>query len=237
MYRAETLTVQGSPMEVLVFEPEGPGPFPGLVVAQHLPVAHTGLTNDPFTLDVGEKLAANGYVAVIPFVFHWWPADADIEIKRAQFRDDHTIADLNATYDFLAGMEKVDDDRIGIMGHCWGGRITWIGASSNPRYKAAVMLYGGRVKLAMGGVPAIELAANIKCPVLGFFGNDDQNPSPEDVDDMESALANAQVEHTFYRYDNAGHGFQDDTNPSRYREGPARDAWEKLLAFFDKELK
>ena len=50
MYRSETLTVRGSPMEVLVFEPEGPGPFPGLVVAQHLPVAHAGLTGDPFTM-------------------------------------------------------------------------------------------------------------------------------------------------------------------------------------------
>ena len=232
MYRSETLTVRGSPMEVLVFEPEGPGPFPGLVVAQHLPVAHAGLTGDPFTIDVGEKLAENGYVAVIPHVFHWWPADEDI-----QFRDDETIADLDTTFDFLAGMDKVDVARIGILGHCWGGRIAWLGAASNPRYKAAVMLYGGRVKLAMGGVPAIDLAGDIKCPMLGFFGNEDENPSPEDVNDMDAALTAAGVDHTFYRYDNAGHGFQDDTNPSRYREGPAKDAWEKLLAFFDRELK
>lgn len=237
MYRSETLTIQGSPMEVLVFEPKGSGPFPGLVVAQHLPVAHAGLTKDQFTLDVGEKLSANGYAAVIPHVFHWWPADEDVAVKREQFRDELTVADLDATYDFLAGLAQVDKNRIGIMGHCWGGRVTWIGASSNPRYKAAVMLYGGRVKLPMGGVPALELAGNIKCPMLGFYGNDDENPSPADVDAMEAALAEAGVEHTFYRYDNAGHGFQDDTNSARYREGPANDAWDKLLAFFGKELK
>ncbi len=60
MYSKQTVDVNGSAMETLVFEPEGAGPFPGLVVAQHLPVAHTGLEKDPFTIDVGEKLAAAG---------------------------------------------------------------------------------------------------------------------------------------------------------------------------------
>ncbi len=52
-------------MEILVFEPRGDGPFPGIVVAQHLPIAHTGLENDPFTIDVGERLADAGYACVI----------------------------------------------------------------------------------------------------------------------------------------------------------------------------
>lgn len=99
------------------------------------------------------------------------------------------------------------------------------------------MLYGGRVRLPMGGIPAIELAERIDCPVLGIFGNEDESPSPEDVDVMDAALTCAGVEHTFHRYDGAGHGFQDYTNPDRYREGPAKDARDKLLAFFEEELK
>ena len=233
MYSVENITVQGSPMEVLVFQPEGAGPYPGVVVAQHLPVAHRGLQKDPFTIDVGERFAAAGYACIIPHVFHWWPADEDIAVKRAEFRDDRTVADLNAAYAMLAGLDSVDSSRIAIMGHCWGGRVTWVGACSNPDYKAAIMLYGGRVKLAMGGVPAIELAGQINCPMMGLFGNDDQNPSPADVDDMSAALTAAGIAHEFHRYDGAGHGFQDYTNPERFRAEQSADAWKKIFAFLD----
>ena len=233
MYSVENITVQGSPMEVLVFQPEGAGPYPGVVVAQHLPVAHRGLQKDPFTIDVGERFAAAGYACIIPHVFHWWPADEDIAVKRAEFRDDRTVADLNAAYAMLAGLDSVDSSRIAIMGHCWGGRVTWVGACSNPDYKAAIMLYGGRVKLAMGGVPAIELAGQINCPMMGLFGNDDQNPSPADVDDMSAALTAAGIAHEFHRYDGAGHGFQDYTNPERFRAKQSADAWKKIFAFLD----
>ena len=54
MYSKQTVDVQGSAMEILIFEPDGDGPFPGIVVAQHLPVAHMGLEQDPFTIDTGE---------------------------------------------------------------------------------------------------------------------------------------------------------------------------------------
>ena len=60
-------------MEILTFMPESDGPHPGVVITQHLPVAHAGLETDSFQIDVGEKLAANGYMAVLPYMFHWWP--------------------------------------------------------------------------------------------------------------------------------------------------------------------
>ncbi len=66
MYSKQTVEVQGSAMDILVFEAEGDGPHPGLVVAQHLPVAHEGLEKDPFTIDIGERLAAAGYATVFP---------------------------------------------------------------------------------------------------------------------------------------------------------------------------
>ena len=239
MYSKQTLDIQGSPMETLVFEPEGEGPFPGIVVAQHLPIAHAGLEKDPFTLDVGERLAAAGYACVIPFIFHWWPKEEDIAVKREAFRDDWTVADLDAAYSLLTGMENVDAGRTAIIGHCWGGRVTWLGACHNPDYKAAAVLYGGRIKLAMGpgSVPLIDLADRIPCPMIGIFGNDDQNPSPADVDDLDAALNAAGVAHEFHRYDGAGHGFQDFVNEERYRKEASDDAWEKVLAFFDRELK
>ena len=239
MYTKEILDVQGSPMEALVFMPEGDGPAPGIVVAQHLPIAHEGLEKDPFTIDVGEKLQKAGYAAIIPFIFHWWPPETDIEIKRDEWNDDKTVADLDSAYKFLTGLDGVDASRTGIMGHCWGGRVTWLGACHNPDYKAAVVLYGGRIKLGMGeGCPApIDLAGNMKCAVMGIFGNDDQNPSPADVADLDAALTKAGVEHVFHQYDGAGHGFQDFVNKERFRKEQTEDSWAKLLAFLDGKLK
>ncbi|MBD3646418.1 MAG: dienelactone hydrolase family protein [Pseudomonadales bacterium] len=87
------------------------------------------------------------------------------------------------------------------------------------------------------GNPApIELASNIKCPVIGFFGNDDKNPSPQDVDDYSKALEKAGVTHEFYRYDDAGHAFQNFPSPERYNEEASEDAWERVLDFMRKEL-
>lgn len=238
MYRKETVSIKGSPMEILVWEPEGAGPHPGIVVAQHLPVAHTGLENDPFTLDIGERLSKAGFACVIPYVFHWWAPDADLQIKRDEFRDDHAVLDMQAGYDLLASLPSVDENRIGVMGHCWGGRVSWLVACHNPNYKALATLYGGRIKLGMGegAPPPIELAGNIPCPVLGIFGNLDQNPSPADVDDLDAALTEAGVPHEFHRYDGAGHGFQDFVNPDRYFTDQSDDAWVKVMDFLKAEL-
>lgn len=238
MHRKESVAIDGSPMEILIFEPAGAGPHPGVVVAQHLPVAHEGLETDPFTLDVGEKLAAAGFVCVIPFVFHWWPKEVEMATKRDEFRDDRCLADMQAGFDLLAGMDNVDENRIGIMGHCWGGRVSWLHACHNPNYKAMATLYGGRIKLGLGegAEPPIERADKIPCPVLGIFGNDDQNPSPEDVEDLRAALTAGGVPHEFHQYDGAGHGFQDFVNPERYREEQTKDAWEKVLGFLKTNL-
>ena len=239
MHRSVDLDVDGSPMNTLIFEPEGDGPHPGLVIAQHLPVAHAGLEKDPFTIAVGERYAAAGFACVIPFIFHWWPPEDPVASKRDAFRDDWTLKDLDAAYRHLAAMEGVDAGRIAILGHCWGGRVAWLGASHNPDYRACVVFYGGRVKvsLADGAPPPIERAGQIRCPLLGIFGNDDHGPSPADVDDYEAALREAGVAFEFHRYDGAGHGFQDFSNRERYRSEQSEDAWAKAISFLDEQLK
>lgn len=239
MHRIHTVTVQDSPMEIFLFEPEGTGPHPGIVLAQHIPVGHTGLENDEVTLKTAERYAENGYVVAVPFIFHWWPKEADMQIKRDEFRDDWTARDLKATYVFLAARANVDRGHIGIVGHCWGGRVAWLGACHNPEYKACAIFYGGRIKLQMGPgtPPAIELAGNIKCPVAGFFGNEDTGPSPQDVDDYDAALTAAGVPHVFHRYDGAGHGFQSFTNKERFHPEASEDAWAKALAFLTESLR
>ena len=237
-YSKEILDIQGSPMETLVFTPDSGEAVPGVVIAQHIPNAHISLEGDPFTIDIGERMVAAGYACVIPYIFHWWPSDEEILVKREAWRDDRCLADMRAAYDLLAGLDQVDAGRIGVLGHCWGGRVAWIEAANNPGYKTSVVLYGGRVKIPLGegAEPPIEMADRIKCPMLGVFGNNDQNPSPEDVDDMDAALTAAGVTHTFHRYDGAGHGFQDFVTEDRYCKEQSDDAWGKIMTFLDDTL-
>ncbi len=237
-HRIDIVTVKDSAMEIFMYTPAGDGPHPGIVLAQHIPVGHTGVENDTFTLKTAERYAKNGYAVAVPFIFHWWPKSDDIQVKRDAFRDDWTALDLRAAFDHLAGQDDVDGSRIGIVGHCWGGRVSWLGACQVPELKACAIFYGGRVKLQMGPntPPAIELAGQINCPVAGFFGNEDENPPPADVDDYEAALEAAGVPCEFHRYYNAGHAFQSFNSEERYRHDVSEDAWEKVLAFLGKNL-
>ena len=91
--------------------------------------------------------------------------------------------------------------------------------------------------MGQGNSPAIDLASNITCPVIGFFGNEDENPSPKDVDDYSDALSKAGVEHVFHRYDGAGHAFQSFNNKDCYRYKHSEDAWDKVLSFFAEKLR
>jgi len=209
-HRIDIVTVNDSPMEIFMYTPEGDGPHPGIVLAQHIPVGHTGVENDTFTLKTAERYAEAGYAVAVPFIFHWWPKSDDIQIKRDAFRDDWTALDLRAAFDHLAGQDAVDGSRIGIVGHCWGGRVSWLGACQIPEFKACAIFYGGRVKLQMGPdtPPAIELAGQI----------------------------NAGVPHEFHRYDNAGHAFQSFNSEERYRHDVSEDAWEKVLDFLGRKL-
>lgn len=237
----ETVDVDGSAMEVFVFEPEGaaePGARPGLIMAQHIPVGHTGIENDEFTLRAAERFASHGYVVAVPFIFHWWPKSEDIQVKRDESTDTRMVADMRAAWDVLRARADVAGDRIGVVGHCWGGRVAWLAACHLPELAACAVFYGGRIKLVMGdgSVPPIELADRIRCPVAGFFGNEDRNPTPEDVDDYEAALAAAGVPHEFHRYDGAGHAFQNFPSPERYREAQSEDAWGKVLEFLARHL-
>lgn len=238
MVRIEEVKVMGSSMEVFVFVPHADGPHPAIILAQHIPVGHTGIENDTFTLKAAERLCEHGYTVAVPFIFHWWAKEEDIKVKRDESSDDRMVADIRATFELMKAKQQVDAKRIGIVGHCWGGRVAWLGACHISELAACAIFYGGRIKLSMGegNPPAIDLAGQIKCPVAGFFGNEDRNPTPGDVDDYERALQSAGVAHEFHRYDGAGHAFQNFPSEERYREVQSEDAWLKLLQFLDQNL-
>ncbi len=81
----------------------------------------------------------------------------------------------------------------------------------------------------------IDLTPNLNAPLIGLFGNDDQSPSPAQVDQHEEALKQNGKTYMFHRYDGAGHGFFYYHAPA-YRQQPAMDGWDKVLAFFNQHL-
>jgi carboxymethylenebutenolidase len=149
------------------------------------------------------------------------------------------VADCQAAFDEIAADTSVDAGRIAVVGHCWGGRVAWLFACHNRELAACAVFYGGRIKLSMGDPPhpaPIDLAGNIRCPVAGFFGNDDVNPTPDDVTDYAAALDAAGVRYEFHCYDGAGHAFQNFPSSERYRQQASEDAWSKLITFLRREL-
>jgi len=227
---ARTMMLGG--MNVHVSEPAGAGPHPAVVVCFH----RDGV--DVFTKTVTARLAAAGYVAAAPNFYHRRPKDEDTAEAIKTLLDAELVADIDATVAALSKMPNVKRDAIGIVGHCLGGRTSFLGACKNTAFKACAVFYGGSIGIARGPGPApLTFAKDIACPVAGFFGNDDENPSPKNVKELADALDAAGKTHSFNAYDGAGHAFLNWNNRPRYREEQAEDAWVKLLAFFASTLK
>jgi carboxymethylenebutenolidase len=208
-----------------------------------------------------DRLAAAGYFAVAPALFHrenmtegvrgtnpiygygpyggHEPDEKDAEARTkaiANFNDDNIILDVNTTIEWLKRHPRVQGDGIGIMGFCFGGRVTYLAASSCPGLSAASVFYGGNILQARGDGPSpVDRTANLQCPVLGNFGELDQNPTVDDVRQIEAELKSHGKTHDFKMYSGAGHGFYCDER-NDYHEASAKDAWERTLAWFQKYL-
>lgn len=232
MGQMENVTVNGGDMNVYMAEPVGAGPHPAILLTFH----RGGI--DEFTCKYIDDLADAGYVAAAPNFYHRSPADANAGEAQGRVIDSDMVDDMNATVAMLQGRASVNSDGIGIVGHCFGGRNSYLGAATNPAFKACAVFYGGNTMVARGdGRPSpFELMKDITCPLMGFFGNNDQNPSPEDIDKIDAELTQHGVQHVFHRYDGAGHAFQNFTAPERYNEAATKDAQAKLLAFLKEEL-
>jgi carboxymethylenebutenolidase len=232
----QTVDVNGEPMRVYLGVPgddPAAGTRPGVVVMIHGP----GL--DRFIEAQVEDLARHGYVAAAPDLFHRQPDDgSDTMTRIGRLRDREILADADATVSLLHGLTDVRVGPLAVLGFCMGGRHTYLLAGARPdHWKAAGVFYGGNIMKAWGEGPTpFDLTEQIACPVIGLFGADDPNPSPDDVKAIDAALTRYGKPHEFHSYDGAGHAFLNFTNPERHRPAQARDAWAKLLAFLDRHL-
>ncbi|HSS62895.1 MAG TPA: dienelactone hydrolase family protein [Gammaproteobacteria bacterium] len=230
MARFDEIEVNGSPMRICVASPGGDGPHPAVIVMCHI----GGL--DEFTTDRVDRLAAAGCVAAAPDVFHYHDWIEDKEARRASLRDKSIIDDIEACIAHAENVEAVDGKRLAILGHCMGGRTALLGAGNIPRIGPLVIYYGGRTMISWGGDGAtpFERIRGVKGPVIGFFGLDDTEPCPEDVDKIEAEFKRHGIPCEFHRYRGAGHAFQNFLSPDRYREAAANDSWEKTLSFLSR---
>lgn len=221
------LDVAGRSMDVHIAAPHGSGPHPGVLLMFH----RGGM--DACTNHYMKELPAAGYLTVVPNFYHHCPKDVPLHDCKKFLKDTEVIGEIAAAADYAVRRPDLDRSRFFIMGHCMGGRLAFLGASTTPAFTAAIAYYGGGMmsRWGEGASTPFELIGQIRCPVYGFFGNLDKNPSMEDVDRFEAELKRHDIPYRFHRYPKAGHGFQNAArarNPDEIAAGDA--AWAEMLA-------
>ena len=194
--------------------------------------------------DVCRRLAKLGYCAIAPELFarqgdpRQLSSVQDILTKiTGKTPDAQVMSDLDACVAWAAKVGG-DTDRLAITCFCWGGRSTWLYCAHNPQVKAGVAWYGQLVGDVNEVTPRhpINVAANLKAPVLGLYGGLDTGIPRETIEKMEKALkegSKAARLSQIHVYDNAPHAFHADYRPS-FRKEEAEDGWKRMQAWFRK---
>ncbi|QJU56451.1 dienelactone hydrolase family protein [Sphingomonas sp. AP4-R1] len=213
------------PLPAYVARPAAKGTHPTILVVNEVFGIHEWIK------DICRRLARAGYNAVAPDFFYRsgvdLPAKSDLKEILAvvnQASDEQVDGDVRATTDWIKKQSFAKRGAIGITGFCWGGQVVWRSAMVDPDIKAGVAWYGQLKKVA-------TRAAELKAPVLGFYGGKDQGITQEDVATMRAALKAAGKQDEIIVYPDAQHGFLADYRAS-YDEAASKEAWPKLLAFF-----
>lgn len=228
------IDVGGFQMPAYRAAPAGRSSLPVVLVVQEIFGVHE------YIADVCRRLAHAGCLAIAPALYARQGDPAQYtEVARllselvAKVPDAQVLGDLDATVRW-AGAHGGDLARVGITGFCWGGRITWLYAAHGP-VKAGVAWYGRLAGEASALTPRhpLDVAAALKAPVLGLYGEKDSGIPLDTVDKMKEALrkgsAAAQASE-FVVYPDAPHAFHADYRPS-FRKEAAEDGWKRALAW------
>jgi carboxymethylenebutenolidase len=219
-FSSGTEQVQGE-----LFLPQGKGPFPAVIVI------HEWYGLNDWVRQQAQKLAAEGYAALAVDLYRGKVAkdgDEAHELMRG-LPEDRALRDMQAAVTYLQSRADVRKERIGAIGWCMGGGHALNLAVNEPRLKAVVINYG-RLVTDPASLQKIHAA------VLGIFGSKDRGISASDVYDFGMELQRQKKSVDITSYPEAGHGFQNENNPS-YRADDAADAWKKIKKFFQRQLK
>ena len=225
---AETTTItghNGDEIEAYFARPVEGSAQPSVVVIHHMP------GYDRASKEIVRTFAVYGYAALMPNLFHRYAPGAKAADAAAAARDaggvpdEQCLGDVQGAIDTLRARSEANG-KVGVIGYCSGGRQTFMVACTLD-VDAAVDCYGGRAN--------IDLGPNLRCPLLGLFGEDDQSPSPDDVAAMAKILEDNGKTFDFHNYEGAGHAFFSVDRPS-YRVDAAKDGWKQIWKFFGQHL-
>jgi carboxymethylenebutenolidase len=209
--------------------PSAAGKFPALIIIH----ANQGL-ND-YTRDVARRLAKQGYVALAVDFLSRQGGTMKANPKGQGLGNIRELApwqavaeDTDAGYAYLKALSDVRGDRLGLIGFCWGGEMTFSTVTEVRGLKAAVVFYGRSPQ-------ALERVKTIEAPVLAHYGEKDPGVN-QDIPGTEEAMKKYNKSYTYKIYPGAQHGFHTDTNPERYHPEAAKQAWARTLEFFKKNL-
>jgi carboxymethylenebutenolidase len=231
---AETVMLETSDGEMGLYDTGGPAEAAVLVVQEAFGV------NDHIE-DVTRRFAAEGYRAVAPHLFHrsgdprlGYTDLSQVMPHMQAVTGEGLTADIDATLGYLAGA-GFPAAKVGVVGFCMGGSVTFWVASHYP-VGAAVTYYGGGIAQGRFGLSAqLDLAKSLQAPWLGLYGDLDKGIPVDDVEALRAAVDAAPVETEIVRYPDADHGFHCDARES-YHRASSEDAWARTLAWFSAHL-
>lgn len=219
-----------------VARPSAKGRHPVVVLVSEIFGLHE------YIRDTCRRLAKAGYVAIAPDFFVR-AGDPSVITDRNEIMkivgtavDAQVTGDIKAAIAWAKAQAFADVTRMGITGFCWGGNVVWEASARLPDFKAGVAWYGrltgDYAANDTAGKHAIDLAGDLKNPVLGLYGEKDAGIPLADVEAMRAALkAAGKTGSEIIVYPGAQHGFHADYRPS-YDKGSAEDGWKRMLAFF-----
>ena len=209
------------------------GPFPTVLVVQEVFGVHEHIK------DICRRLAKGGYYAIAPELYARQGdpskytdiptliSEIVVKVPTAQ-----VMSDLDAAVAYAKSSGKADTTKLAVTGFCWGGGATWMYSAHNPNLKAAVAWYGSdRKPSELTPKNPLDIAGEVKCPVLALYGGGDQSIPKETIEKRQAACKAAGKTCEFAVYPDAPHGFNADYRPS-YRADAAKDGWARMLAWF-----
>ena len=219
--------------------PDRPGRHPVVIVVNEIFGLHA------YIQDVCRRLAKQGYVAMAPGYFaregdpSLMTDFADIMAVVRATPNGQVMADTGAALRYLAATPFADVSKAGITGFCWGGTVVWMACAAHD-FKAGAAWYGRVVAPAQGaedGRPwPVDIAGDLRCPVLGLYGDLDQGIPLDSLEQMRAALAAAdRTDSEIVVYPGAHHGFHADYRPM-YDAAAAADGWARMLRLFGERL-
>ncbi|WP_275269918.1 dienelactone hydrolase family protein [Limnobacter sp. P1] len=209
------------------------GNFPVILVIQEIFGVHE------YIQDICRRLAKQGYYAIAPAMFSReadvsnMSLDAILKEVVPVVPDAQVMTDIDSTVAFAKASGKANTARLGIVGYCWGGRTVWLYANHNPAVKAGVSYYGLLAGLKGPNKPAdpVDVAANLKVPVLGLYAGEDSFVPDEVVDKMRNELGKGNSASEIVVFPAVNHGFHADYRPT-YDRRAATYAWKLTLDWF-----